>query len=100
MTATRLLVCKTSLILNVSRMSLLWRADDSSGYLRSAVSHRQNSPRLEFVCQKWIDTAGESACRKIINCTNRTGRRNIGKCLDGIKCKWENKVGTVINCIP
>jgi hypothetical protein len=47
---------------------------------------------MQFVNKKWLCINEELAHKKIVNCTNKNHVMNLGKYLDEVKHKWENRV--------
>jgi hypothetical protein len=56
------------------------------------VSLEEVERREEFECSKWLNMNEDLACKKVLNRTNVTKLKTIGKYLSKMRCKWENKV--------
>jgi len=50
--------------------------------------------REESEFSKWLNMNEDLAYKKVLNCTDVTKLKTIGKYLSEMRCKWENKACT------
>jgi hypothetical protein len=75
------------------KMSLCSEAEDSLHILLKCSETRKW--REQLLSSKLLIVNEEVAYKRIINCTN-VKLRNIGKYLYKIRCKWANKISSLI----